>query len=315
MGGDRAGAPPVTRGARRASGRETDVQAAGQGVPRIIWFLWFQGLDNAPHVVRKCHESWTARNPGWEVVCLDDASLRSVASADYNAGNFASLCRQHRADLLRMDLLANRGGVWADATCFCVQPLDDWLVPNLDSGFFAFYRPRAERLISNWFLAAEPQNILISRLYEFMFDYWGSHPFGIDRQHMYSRGLTRMLRVSPRTRAWWFSRPLRDQLAITPYYAMHFAFEKLVREDPECARIWAATPKVSAVLPHRLQQAGLLSPATPAVRSEIDRREVPIYKTAWNLKQEIPPGSVLDYLLDSGPRADPNLPKQDTAQP
>jgi hypothetical protein len=272
------------------------VQAGGQGIPRIIWFLWFQGLDNAPYVVRKCHESWAARNPGWELVCLDDASLQAFASTDYYADTFVTLSRQHRSDLLRLDLLAKHGGVWADATCFCVQPLDSWLPPNLDSGFFAFCRPRPERIISNWFLAAEPQNILVSRLFEFMLAYWGSHTFRGDRQ-LSGRALAYFLRMSPRTRAWWFSQVIKDWLAISPYYATHFAFEKLVREDPECARVWEGTPKVSAVPPHRLHRAGLLSPVSVAIRSEIDRREIPIYKTAWKLGQAIPEGSVLEYLL------------------
>lgn len=284
-------------------------------MPRIIWFLWFQGLDNAPYVVRKCHESWVARNPGWEVVCLDDASLQDFASEDYYADSFATLSRQQRSDLLRLDLLAKHGGVWTDATCFCAQPLDSWLPPNLDSGFFAFCRPHPQRLISSWFLAAEPQNILVSRLFEFMLDYWGSHPFRRERQHLSGRALTRVLRISPRTRAWWFSQAIKDWLAISPYYAIHFAFEKLVREDPECARVWERTPNVSAILPHQLIRAGLLSPASVGIRSKIDRREVPIYKTAWNLKQPIPEGSVLGYLLDGRPRAHQDLPGQGIPRP
>lgn len=275
------------------------MQAGGKDIPRIIWFLWFQGLDKAPYVVRKCHESWAASNPGWELVCLDDTSLGAAASADYYAGSFASLSRQQRSDLLRLDLLTRHGGVWADATCFCMQPLDSWLPPNLDSGFFAFRRPRAERIISTWFLAAEPQNTLVARVFEFMLGYWGSHSFSSDREHLRWRALGRILRMSPRTRTWWFSGVMRDWLAISPYYALHFAFEKLIREDPECARVWERTPEISAVLPHRLRRAGLLSPAPGAIQSEIDRREVPVYKTAWNLTQTIPEGSILEYLLRS----------------
>lgn len=130
-----------------------------------------------------------------------------------------------------------------------------------------------------------------------MLDYWGSHPFRGDRQQLSGRALARILRISPRTRSWWFSPVVKDWLAISPYYAIHFAFEQLIRQDPECARIWERTPKVSADPPHRLHRAGLLSPVSAAIRSEIDRREVPMYKTAWNLKQAIPGGSVLEYLL------------------
>ena len=268
------------------------------GMPRTIWFLWFQGLAHAPQVVRMCYESWVAANPSWTVTFLDESSLPNFASINYAAGNIAKLRPSHRADLLRLDLLTHHGGVWADASCFCVQPLDQWLAPNTESGFFAFNRPGQDRIVSSWFLAAEPGNILVSRLFDWMAAYWGDHSFVNDERGFLTGVLTSLLKVSPRTRGWWFSHPLQDWLAICPYYALHYGFERLIREDPECALVWQRTPKISAERPHRLYRAGLMSPASAALRSEIDRREVPIYKTAWNLRgMAIPKDSVLEYLL------------------
>ena len=279
-----------------------EIEESGQRVPKIIWFLWFQGLDNAPYVVRKCHESWVTKNPGWQVVTLDDTTVPTVASRDYYAGSLATITRQHRADLLRLDLLAHHGGVWADATTFCVQPLDSWLPPDLVSGFFAFHRPRPERIISNWFLAAEPGNPVVSKLLEAMLAHWGRHPFRANRQSFLERAFTKALRGSARTRKLWFTPPLRDWLRISPYYAFSYRLEKLVREDPDCRRVWERTPKVSAEAPHRLYRAGLLAPASAAIQSEIDGRVVPVYKTAWNLRsQDIPADSILGYLLDGRP--------------
>src|SRR5215471_13907354 len=273
---------------------------SGVSIPRTIWFLWFQGLENAPYVVRKCHESWVTRNPAWRVVSLDEASLPEFASVDYSGGNIGRLSRQHRADLLRLDLLAHHGGVWVDATSFCMQPLDDWLVPNMESGFFAFHQPGPDRIISNWFLAAVPGNVLVSRLFALMAAHWGDHAFRSQQRQFLTKALTKLLQKSPRTRALWFSRPFTNWLALSPYYAFHYGFEKLVRGDPECASVWCRTPKISANNPHRLYRAGLLSPATEAMRSEIDRREVPVYKTTWRIDdQAIPPGSALGYLLEA----------------
>jgi len=264
--------------------------------------LWFQGLDKAPYVVRKCHESWVTRNPGWQVATLDDAGLPGLLSADYHAGNFAGLSMQHRADLVRLDLLNRHGGVWVDATCYCLRPLDEWLWPHLGSGFFAFSDPAPDRMLSNWFLAAQANNVLVARMYERLLSYWGDHELSDDRQRLSVRALTRLLRGSARTRAWWFSRSVTGGLGISPYYVFHYAFEKLMREDPESAAVWEQTPKISAVPPHRLHQAGLLSPVSSTVRSEIDRQAVPVYKTAWKFETgAIPSDSNLDYLLDGRP--------------
>jgi hypothetical protein len=275
----------------------------GVSMPKIIWFSWFQGLDNAPYVVRKCHESWVAKNPSWRVLCLDATTLRDYASVDYSNDNIGRLSLQHRAGLLRLDLLAHHGGVWVDATCFCVQPLDDWLLPKMESGFFAFRRPAPDRVISSWFLAAEPGNILARRLFNRMLDYWGRHALRSDERKVLVKAFTRLLRVSPQTRAWWFSHLIRDWLAIGPYFGISYGFEKLVREDAECSRIWQRTPRVSAKAPHRLYNLGLLSPASAEVRSEIDRREVPVYKTTWRVKGiAAPSGSILEYLLGENER-------------
>lgn len=269
-------------------------------IERVVWFLWFQGLANAPYVVRRCHESWIARNPTWRVVDLDESSLRGLASVDYRSGNLAGLSANHRADLLRLDLLTHHGGVWADASCFCMQPLDDWLPPNMESGFFAFNRPGPDRLVSSWFLAAELPNLLVNRLFDRMAAYWSGTAFPRDKRQVTRKVLTRLLQHSPRTRAWWFSSPVRDWMAVSPYYAFHYGFEKLVREDRECAEIWRRTPKISADRPQRLYRVGLLSPGTPELRSEIDRRAIPVYKTTWKLQgRDIPDDSLLHYLLES----------------
>jgi hypothetical protein len=267
-------------------------------VPKTIWFVWFQGLDRAPEVVRRCYESWLTRNPDWELVTLDETSLPGVASLDYTHGTLAGQSPNHRADVLRLELLARYGGVWADATCFCVQPLDDWLPAKMRSGFFAFARPRGSRLLSSWFLAARPGNLLVERLLELMGPYSCRHAFREDSR--LRALLSRHLDVSPRRRAWWFSPWVRDVLRIAPYFAFHYGFEKLVREDPEVARIWDSTPKVSADGPHRLLRNGLLEPVSPSTRAEIDRRATAVYKLSWKLGgRSIPPNSALAYVLDS----------------
>lgn len=271
-----------------------------ESFPKTIWILWFQGIDKAPDVVQRCYESWVKRNPDWQVISLDERLLANVGSIDYTTGKVNSLSKQHAADMLRLDLLANHGGVWVDATCFCVRPLDEWLLSKMDSGFFAFDRPGRDRVMSNWFLAAEPGNYLVSQMFTFMRSYWDSSPVRRDDRDLLVKIFIRLLQVSPRTRDWWFSHLLRERMGMTPYFVFHYGFEKLIREDPECGQVWSRTPKISADGPHRLLAAGLLSQATDSVRAEIDRREVPVYKTTWKLNDSaVPSGSVLAYLLDT----------------
>ena len=39
-------------------------------IPRKIWMMWDQGLDNAPLSVKQCHESWVKKNPDHTIQML-----------------------------------------------------------------------------------------------------------------------------------------------------------------------------------------------------------------------------------------------------
>ena len=63
-------------------------------------------------------------------------------------------------------MLRQHGGVWADATSFCLRPLDDWLNAAYAAGFFAFRNPAKDRMMANWFIASEPDNALFVALHQ-----------------------------------------------------------------------------------------------------------------------------------------------------
>jgi mannosyltransferase OCH1-like enzyme len=45
------------------------------GVPRTIGFMWLQGFDNAPMLIKKCFASWKRHNPNWNIVFLDEENM------------------------------------------------------------------------------------------------------------------------------------------------------------------------------------------------------------------------------------------------
>ncbi|HZS31244.1 MAG TPA: capsular polysaccharide synthesis protein [Gaiellaceae bacterium] len=258
---------------------------------------WLQGLDQAPLLVRRCVESWRRHNPGWDVRVLSEADMSRHTSFDHTVGPVAGQAVSHRTDLLRTDLLATHGGVWADATCYCTRPLDDWLPAAVDpSGFFAFARPGFDRPISSWFLAARPGNLAVTRLRDFLRDHM-ARPL-----RPAPRPLVGLLMLTPFTRGLWFSRLIRDRLGVEPYYAIHYAFELLLRTDPAFARVWQETPTVSARPLHALLWGGLTRPLTGELEREIEGATVPMHKLTFKFDEsDVPPGSVLERLLRDGP--------------
>lgn len=105
--------------------------------------------------MQKCLESWKQNNPSWDVIFLDGSSLKDHVNLNVPREKLTHLDENHQADLVRVCLLAQYGGVWVDATVFCVAPLDGWLHGCMDSGFFCFYKPGRDRIMSSWFLATE----------------------------------------------------------------------------------------------------------------------------------------------------------------
>lgn len=239
---------------------------AGQVVPRVVWMLWLQGWDRAPALVRACADTWRRLNPGWRVRLLDRAALADVVPDDdlaHVAGK--PLEPEAFSDVVRLELLARYGGVWADATAYCLRPLDEWLPSRLDAGFFAFARPAPERLLSSWFLAAVPGN-----------------------------GITRAWREAARD--YWAARTSRDD-----YFWVHHLFGRLHASDPGFRAAWDAVPTLSAEWSHWFApyETRLSAPPTAADERLLAAAAVPILKlTHRGQPVETVAGSVARRLCD-----------------
>ena len=198
---------------RRRKAGAPDEAASCEGdyprdIPKTVWIYWAQGETNAPDIVKRCIESWRRRNPGWEIVVLDSEKIGAFVRMS-DVPSFLP----HRlfADTLRLRLLADHGGVWADATCYCHRPLDEWLPLAAARGFFAFSEPGPDRSIDNWFIAAEKGGALIGA--------W---------RERFDRYIARRA-----------STPV-------PYFIAMYAFDWVARRDAELADLWRKTPRIPA---------------------------------------------------------------------
>ena len=150
-------------------------------LPKIIWMFWHSGLEGAPDVVHRSLTTWQHFNPDHEVRFLTLADAEAVLGVDLEA-LFEKLTVDMggagKSDLIRLMLLAKFGGVWADATTFCLKPLSDWLHDEIrTNGFFCFrWADKAsDREMISWFLAATAGHPLavrtLFRSQEFLFNF------------------------------------------------------------------------------------------------------------------------------------------------
>ena len=269
-------------------------------VPKIVWFLWFQGLEQAPLLVKKCFESWINHNADWKIIFLCDDNLHQYIDLDLSKEKLTKLNRTHLSDLVRLKLLSQYGGIWVDSTCFCTKPLDLWLNNYLHSGFFAFYRPGKDRLLSNWFLVSQVNHPIISKLYEKLVSYWKYNNFRPFKKDLAMKLLARVLNKNIKTTKYWFSPLVSKVLKIYPYYCFHYLFTELVCSDCECKMLWDRTPKLSADAPHKILKV-MHDRLSKEIKYDIDSKVDFLYKLNWKKYQSQPvtTESTIYYLLSS----------------
>jgi len=140
-----------------------------QGVEKIIWMYWHAPLQEAPEVVQLSVASWQRQNPDHEVRLLNADNLEQVLGVDLMAAFELSTVRLSMAmktDVLRLYLLSCFGGIWADATTFCLAPLETWL-PGATArhGVFTFRQHKApSRPVEAWFIAARQGSPVVTRV-------------------------------------------------------------------------------------------------------------------------------------------------------
>jgi len=235
-------------------GEDNTVMSAPAHLPKCIWMFWEQGFESAPPLIKRCAASWQEKNPGWSVHLLDKAAAEPyLRKANVPWERLQTFPREKRANILRMRLLTEEGGVWADATTFCLQPLDEWLAACVDAGFFCFRDPGPDRLVANWFLAGMPGNRLACLWREAHEAYWTSGEFfhhssydgvGASGLPPFQHALLKLLhwlldRNTSRTDL-WFHPLVRKFLRTYPYCVMHYLYAYGIRRNPEWRRLDAA---------------------------------------------------------------------------
>jgi hypothetical protein len=214
-------------------------EAMPKKIPRTIWIYWDKPIEYAPPVVGAAIATWSRKNPSWTVKILNDDNIAEFVQLPQPKSPRKI---QWKADLIRVSLLRDYGGVWVDATTFCIKPLDEWLPPLMQSGFFAFPDTYPGRVMQNWFMAASPENYLVERWSQMMMRYYQK------------RG------------------------KLHHYFWVMYMFEYLVRTDKKAAAIWNFTPKVSGKGPSLLKRLLTQQDLAEAIPSTVDEHAIPVLK-------------------------------------
>ena len=140
-----------------------------------IWILWLQGWDKAPWLQRQVLESWRVQNPGWNIHQVTYTNLpQYLDDVDYIYDKNKTISPQAMSDIIRISLLNKHGGVWADATMLCLQPLDNWVHEAVShSGFWMYCNNTGGP--ASWFIVSEAHSYIIGEWKKACDVYWTEH--------------------------------------------------------------------------------------------------------------------------------------------
>lgn len=117
----------------------TRKEQGGKKAEKRVWICWFQGMENAPQIVKDCYESVCYWMKDWKITVITAENMEKfVQFPDYITRKWKDgiISNTHLSDLLRLELLVRYGGLWLDSTTY----LTDYLPKYINDSDFFVYR-------------------------------------------------------------------------------------------------------------------------------------------------------------------------------
>ncbi len=145
---------------------------------------WLQGIENAPLLVRRCVKHLTSKMDGWKINILTSenyAEFTDIPDSILEKYRRGSISDAHFSDLLRLDVLIKYGGVWIDPTVYCsCEKMPSYIT---DTDLFIYTNFTLENTevskISNWLIAAKPNNIFLGATQKLLYAYWNKYDYAV----------------------------------------------------------------------------------------------------------------------------------------
>ena len=142
----------------------------------IIWIFWYQGMENAPELIKKCYQSVKKNLNNYKIILLDKNNYMSyVDIPDYIIEKFEKkmITITHFSDLLRSAILVKYGGLWLDATVYCSGNKEIEMIEKKD--FFVYRNAwwNSDTIdMESWLIYSKKNNVILKKTLELLYIYW-----------------------------------------------------------------------------------------------------------------------------------------------
>ena len=181
--------------------KEYDIKSHGEGnvalynnvsedgksdINKTVWIFWWQGIENAPELVKVCYRSVVKNMKDWDIILITQDNYKEYTNIpDFiiEKLNKGVITLTHFSDILRLDLLKQHGGLWLDATVLCTNGNVPKSILQSDLFVYQTQKPGADgkaTLMSSWCMWAKPNNFILKATQELLSAYWKRYNYMID---------------------------------------------------------------------------------------------------------------------------------------
>lgn len=151
-----------------------------------VWFMWLQGIDEAPELVKNNFEILNANVEKERIMLVTESNITNYVNLPefiLNKWKSGIISNTHLSDIIRLELLMRYGGIWIDSTVMLTADK----IPNYieEADFFVPQTLKPGRdgralFVSNWLISCRPNNKVTKRLLDFIYLYWSDNNNLID---------------------------------------------------------------------------------------------------------------------------------------
>lgn len=153
-------------------------ESQGHVYSKKIWVFWWQGIENAPRLVKRCFQSVKENLSDWEIILVTEHNYKNFCQFPeiiIKKMEEGQITLTHFSDLLRLELLIKHGGLWLDATVLCTNSDIPQSILNSDLFVYQAQKPGADGhavIMSSWCMFARTNNIILIATRELLYNYW-----------------------------------------------------------------------------------------------------------------------------------------------
>lgn len=147
----------------------------------IIWFCWFQGIENAPLIVKACYRSIVKNFSNKKVIVITSTNYTQYVNIpDFILNKYKDgyINKTTFSDILRLELLIKYGGLWIDATVFCTGNKLISQINNSNLFMYQILKPGFDGhtiRFSSWLIYSKSNNEVLILTRYLMYEYFSSN--------------------------------------------------------------------------------------------------------------------------------------------